>query len=676
MSKQKKQVVTEINDLRNELGEHNHRYHVLDAPVISDAGYDRMLRRLEALEHDYPELVTPDSPTQRVGGAPLERFETVNHSVAMLSLNNAFSAEELGEFDRRCREGTGREILGYSAEPKLDGLAVSLVYEKGVLQRAATRGDGHHGEDVTLNARSIRSVPLRLLAPDCPEVLEVRGEVYMPLAGFKALNQEQYKKGEKPYVNPRNAAAGSLRQLDPRICATRPLDFFCYGIGLWRGEELPQTQIATLATLQRFGLRTNPLVRQMLGIGQCLDYYHEILDCRQTLNYEIDGVVYKVNDLADQQSLGAVSRAPRWALAYKFPAPEETTIVRDIDVQVGRTGAITPVARLEPVFVGGVTVANATLHNRAEIERLDVRVGDTVMVRRAGDVIPEVVSVVREKRRRGARPFVFPSECPICGSQVMVADGGIIQRCIGGLYCSAQVKESIKHFVSRRALDIEGLGAKLVEQLVDSGRVCHAGDLFTLSHGELAAMDRMGTKSADNLLGALESSRETTLARFLYGLGIPQVGEATAQTLAEYFSTLEALADASTEALEAVPDVGPVVASEIRLFFEQNHNREVIDALRASGVVWPAPEGSTSGRVGPFAGRTVVITGTLGEMSRDQARDWLVARGAKVSASVSARTDFVVAGADPGSKYDKALALGIPVLDEAQLQAMDKTNGN
>ena len=676
MSKQKKQVVTEINDLRNELGEHNHRYHVLDAPVISDAGYDRMLRRLEALERDYPELVTPDSPTQRVGGAPLARFETVNHSVAMLSLNNAFSAEEFSEFDRRCREGSGREILVYSAEPKLDGLAVSLVYERGVLQRAATRGDGHHGEDVTLNARSIRSVPLRLLAPDCPEVLEVRGEVYMPLAGFKALNQEQYKKGEKPYVNPRNAAAGSLRQLDPRICAARPLDFFCYGIGLWRGEELPQTQIATLATLQRFGLRTNPLVRQMLGIEQCLDYYHEILDCRQTLNYEIDGVVYKVNDLADQQSLGAVSRAPRWALAYKFPAPEETTIVRDIDVQVGRTGAITPVARLEPVFVGGVTVANATLHNQAEIERLDVRVGDTVTVRRAGDVIPEVVSVVREKRRRGARPFVFPSECPICGSQVMVADGGIIQRCIGGLYCSAQVKESIKHFVSRRALDIEGLGAKLVEQLVDSGRVCHAGDLFTLSHGELAAMDRMGAKSADNLLGALESSRETTLARFLYGLGIPQVGEATAQTLAEYFSTLEALADASTEALEAVPDVGPVVASEIRLFFEQNHNREVIDALRASGVVWPAPEGSTPARVGPFAGRTVVITGTLGEMSRDQARDWLVARGAKVSASVSARTDFVVAGADPGSKYDKALALGIPVLDEAQLQAMDKTNGN
>ena len=414
----------------------------------------------------------------------------------------------------------------------------------------------------------------------------------------------------------------------------------------------------------------------MLGIGQCLDYYHEILDCRQTLNYEIDGVVYKVNDLADQQSLGAVSRAPRWALAYKFPAPEETTIVRDIDVQVGRTGAITPVARLEPVFVGGVTVANATLHNQAEIERLDVRVGDTVTVRRAGDVIPEVVSVVREKRRRGARRFVFPSECPICGSQVMVADGGIIQRCIGGLYCSAQVKESIKHFVSRRALDIEGLGAKLVEQLVDSGRVRHAGDLFTLSHGELAAMDRMGAKSADNLLGALESSRETTLARFLYGLGIPQVGEATAQALAQYFSALEALADASTEALEAVPDVGPVVASEIRLFFEQNHNREVIDALRASGVVWPAPEGSTSKRVGPFAGRTVVITGTLGEMSRDQARDWLVARGAKVTASVSARTDFVVAGADPGSKYDKALALGIPVLDEAQLWAMDETNGN
>ncbi|MDB3945589.1 NAD-dependent DNA ligase LigA [Gammaproteobacteria bacterium] len=676
MTRRKKQVVAEIDDLRNELGEHNYRYHVLDAPVISDAGYDRMLRRLEALERDCPELVTPDSPTQRVGGAPLARFETVNHSVAMLSLNNAFSVDELSEFDRRCREGTGRETLVYSAEPKLDGLAVSLVYEQGVLQRAATRGDGHRGEDVTLNARSIRSVPLRLLAPDCPEVLEVRGEVYMPLVGFKALNQEQYKKGEKPYVNPRNAAAGSLRQLDPRICATRPLDFFCYGIGLWHGGELPQTQIATLVTLRRFGLRTNPLVRQMLGIGQCLDYYHEILDCRETLDYEIDGIVYKVNDLADQQSLGAVSRAPRWALAYKFPAPEETTIVRDIDVQVGRTGAITPVARLEPVFVGGVTVANATLHNQAEIERLDVRVGDTVTVRRAGDVIPEVVSVVREKRRRGARRFIFPSECPVCHSEVVVDDGGIIQRCIGGLYCSAQVKESIKHFVSRRALDIEGLGAKLIEQLVDSGRVRHAGDLFTLSHDELAAMDRMGAKSADNLLGALQSSRETTLARFLYGLGIPQVGAATAQTLAQYFSTLEALTDASVEALEAVPDIGPVVASGIRLFFEQNHNCEVIEALRASGVVWSVPEGSISERIGPFAGCTVVITGTLSRMSRDQARNWLVARGAKVTASVSARTDFVVAGADPGSKYDKALALGIRVLDEAEFQAMDENNGN
>ena len=676
MTRRKKPVVTEINNLRDELGEHNYRYHVLDAPVISDAGYDRLLRRLEALERDSPELVTPDSPTQRVGGVPLARFETVNHSVAMLSLNNAFSTVELSEFDRRCREGTGRENLVYSAEPKLDGLAVSLVYERGVLQRAATRGDGHHGEDVTLNARSIRSVPLRLLAPDCPEVLEVRGEVYMPLAGFKALNQEQHKKGEKPYVNPRNAAAGSLRQLDPRICATRPLDFFCYGVGLWRGEGLPQTQIGTLATLQRFGLRTNPLVRQTLGIRQCLDYYHEILDCRESLDYEIDGVVYKVNDLADQQSLGAVSRAPRWALAYKFPAPEETTIVRDIDVQVGRTGAITPVARLEPVFVGGVTVANATLHNQAEIERLDVRIGDTVTVRRAGDVIPEVVSVVPEKRRHGARRFVFPSECPICGSEVVADDGGIIQRCSGGLYCSAQVKESIKHFVSRRALDIEGLGAKLVEQLVDSGRVRHAGDVFTLSHDELAAMDRMGTKSADNLLAALESSRKTTLPRFLYGLGIPQVGEATAQTLAQVFSSLEALAGASVEALEAVPDVGPVVASQIRLFFEQNHNREVIDALRASGVVWPVPEGSTSGRVGPFVGRTVVITGTLNGMSRDQARDWLTARGAKVTASVSARTDFVVAGDDPGSKYDKALALGVRVLNEVQLRAMDESDGH
>ncbi len=672
MSNQQAQAAEKIGELRTEIGEHNYRYHVLDAPVISDSRYDTLLRRLEALEREFPQLVTPDSPTQRVGGTPLDRFDTVGHHVPMLSLNNAFAQNEVYEFDRRSREATGHEALTYVAEPKLDGLAVSLLYERGRLVRAATRGDGRQGEDVTLNVRSIRSIPLQLRGLNWPVLLEVRGEVYMPLAGFKMLNQAQLARDEKPYVNPRNAAAGSLRQLDPRICADRPLEYFCYGVGLWEGDGEPGTQMDTLRALRNFGLRVNPLVHQADDIGQCLDYYHRIQVQRDKLGYEIDGVVYKVNDREDQQVMGAVARAPRWALAHKFPAQEEITSVRAIEIQVGRTGALTPVARLEPVFVGGVTVANATLHNRLEIERLDVRVGDTVVVRRAGDVIPEVVSVVREKRRRGARRFRFPDQCPVCGSDVTADDGGVIERCRGGLYCLSQVKESIKHFVSRRALDIEGLGAKLVEQLVDSGRIATVADLFSLSHDELAALERMGDKSAENLLAALKTSRRTTLARFLFGLGIPQVGEATAQELAGFFGTLEALADASVTQLETVPDVGPVVASAIRHFFDQDHNREVIDALRAHGVVW-SNTSSAKPASGAFAGKTVVITGTLTTMSRDQARVWLTQRGAKVTGSVSARTDFLVAGAEAGSKYDKAIALGISVLNEGQMQAMGES---
>jgi len=655
--------------LRGEIERHNYQYHVLDDPLIPDAEYDRLLRTLEDLEHQFPQIATADSPTQRVGSLPLESFVTAEHAVPMLSLANAFSEQEVGDFDRRCREGLAVESVTYAAEPKLDGLAVSLLYEEGAFRMAATRGDGHRGEDVTLNVRAIRSIPLKLLGKGYPAVLEVRGEVYMPLAGFERLNRAQEEKGEKRYANPRNAAAGSLRQLDPRLSAARPLDFFCYGVGRWQRGPMPVTHLATLATLRNWGLRVNPLAREVRGVEQCLAYYADLSAQRAKLSYEIDGVVYKVNDYASQQALGAVSRAPRWALAHKFPAQEEMTVVQRIEVQVGRTGAITPVARLEPVFVGGVTVSNATLHNKEEIERLDVRPGDTVIVRRAGDVIPEVVSVVRERRRRNARRYRFPSQCPVCGSDISADDDGVILRCSGGLYCSAQVKESIKHFVSRRAMDIDGLGAKLVEQLVDTGQVTTAADLYHLTEEELANLERMGDKSAANLMVALEQSQATTLGRFLYALGIPQVGEATAQILAVHFGSLEALAMADATALEAVPDVGPVVAAGIQRFLAQDHNREVIERLRQAGVHWPKVQSTVSGD-GPFAGTTVVVTGTLSGMSRDQARDWLKAQGAKVTGSVSAKTDYVIVGENPGSKRDQAEQLGVTVLSEAQMQEL------
>ena len=671
MTKREVAVSKRIAALRAEIEENNYQYYVLDDPVISDVRFDELMRELESLEREFPQFHSSHSPTQRVGGQPLDRFETVAHDVPMLSLNNAFSAEEVTDFDRRCREGSGQGMMHYVAEPKIDGLAISLRYEKGRLVRAATRGDGRNGEDVTLNARSIPSIPLQLRGSDIPSVLEVRGEVFMPIAGFKKLNEEQSARGEKLYANPRNAAAGSLRQLDPKLCAKRPLAFYCYALGSWLHGNPPETQIALLEKFREMGLPVNPLATEVVGVEACMEYYDRVLVQRPSLAYEIDGVVYKVSSFRDQELLGFVSRAPRWAMAHKFPAQEETTEIMAIEIQVGRTGALTPVARLAPVFVGGVTVSNATLHNAMEIERLDARVGDTVVVRRAGDVIPEVVSVVLSKRKKKTKRFAFPSACPVCGSPVALDSGGIIRRCSGGLICSAQVKESIKHFVSRRALDIEGMGDKLVEQLVDSGRVKSPADLFTLSHDELAGLERMGSKSAANLMEALTKARSTTLPRFLFALGIPQVGEATAQALAEAFGSLDGLMTASAEALEEVPDVGPIVAGEIVRFFSALHNRSVVSDLRERGVVWPKRQPRAALiEEGPFSGRTVVITGTLPNMSRDQAKDWLISRGAKVTGSVSKKTDFVIAGDEAGSKLDKALALGVTVLDEAKMRSM------
>lgn len=661
--------VKRIKALREEIEAHSYQYYVLDAPGVPDSHFDKLLQDLQALEKDRPDLITEDSPTQRVGGMPLDRFETVVHQVPMLSLQNAFSDDELLDFDRRCREGAGRTLMTYMAEPKIDGLAISLRYENGKLTRAATRGDGRNGEDVTSNARTISSIPLRLVGEDSPRELEVRGEVFMPVAGFNRLNDQQRIIGEKLYANPRNAAAGSLRQLDPKVCAQRPLSFFCYALGTLSGASRPDNQNDLLDFFKNIGLPVNSISREVQGVDQCLAYYEEILEARATLDYEIDGVVYKVSSFQDQERIGFVSRAPRWAMAHKFPAQEETTQVKVIEIQVGRSGALTPVARLEPVFVGGVTVSNATLHNAAEIDRLDVREGDTVVIRRAGDVIPEVVSVIKDRRKKNAKRYRFPEHCPVCGSEAPVDAGGIIRRCSAGLSCSAQVKESIKHFVSRKALDVEGMGSKLIEQLVDNGRIRSAADLFTLTQSELAKLDRMGEKSAANLISALEKSRATTLPRFLYSLGIPQVGETTSETLASSFGSLETLMKSSIDALEAVSDVGPVVAGGIRRFFDQNHNVLIINSLIKHGIFWDTTP-TQFNPTGVFKDKTVVITGTLSSMSRDQARQWLIEQGAKVSASVSKRTDYLVAGADPGSKLEKALALGVQVLDEEQLKAL------
>lgn len=657
-----------IEALREQIHHHNYLYYVLDRPEIPDAEYDRLLRELQDLEAQHPELITPDSPTQRVGAAPLTAFATVRHEVPMLSLANAFGEEEFMEFHRRVCRGLGTEEVPYTAEPKLDGLAVSLLYENGTLVRAATRGDGTSGEDVTQNVRTIGTVPLRLYGRGWPRVLEVRGEVFLSRSGFAALNRRQAERGDKTFVNPRNAAAGSLRQLDPRVTAGRPLEIYCYGIGRIEGARLPSTQYDMLQWLRDFGLRVNPETRRVFGAEQALAYYESILAKRDNLTYDIDGVVLKVDRFDQQEQLGFVSRAPRWAVACKFPAEEEITRLLDVEWNVGRTGAVTPVARLEPVFVGGVTVSNATLHNMDEIGRKDVRIGDTVIVRRAGDVIPEVVSVVQSRRPADARIPELPRHCPVCGSDVVRVEGEAVARCTGGLYCPAQRREAVLHFASRRALDIEGLGEKLVAQLDEKGLIRDLADLYCLTREQLTGMERMGEKSAENLLRAIERSKATTLPRFIYALGISLVGEATARTLAMHFGNLDALMGASEEALLAVSDVGPAVAESIHAFFHEDHNRAVIRKLREVGVHWEDIE--VQAQAQPLAGKAFVLTGSLESMTRDEAKARLQALGAKVTGSVSGKTDFVVVGADPGSKYDKAVELGVAVLDEDQLREL------
>ncbi len=660
-----REAANRVAELRRQIQRHDHRYYVLDDPEISDARYDALVRELRELEAAHPELVTTDSPTQRVGGEPSRGFAEIRHSVPMLSLDNAFAAQDVLEFDRRVRERLDVDGVEYSAEPKIDGLAISVRYEHGRFVQAATRGDGSKGEDVTANVRTIASLPL-LLQGSPPKVLEARGEVFMTRRSFERLNQRAAASGEKTFANPRNAAAGSMRQLDPRITASRALDVFFYGVGAAEGWPSARRHGEMLEALRSLGLRTCPLAETVKGVEGCLAYHARIGELRDRLEYDIDGVVYKVDRLDWQRDLGFVARAPRWAIAHKFPAQEETTTVRDVDFQVGRTGALTPVARLEPVFVGGVTVSNVTLHNMDELERKDVRIGDTVVVRRAGDVIPEVVRVVEDQRPRGARRVKLPEHCPVCGSHVTRAEGEAVARCSGGLVCGAQRREALLHFASRRAMDVEGLGEKLVEQLVDSGRVETPADLYTLSAEELAGRDRMGEKSAANLVLALARSRTTTLARFLYALGIRDVGEATALALAEHFGSLDALQSAGMEEIRQVRDVGPVVALHARDFFAEPHNRQVIRALRAAGVTWPEGVRIRATAEGPLHGEVVVITGTLGSMTRDEARAAARAAGATVTDSVSRKTTLLVSGADAGSKLRKAAELGVRVVDEAE----------
>ena len=667
-------VVDKVENLREQIRHHNYLYHVLDAPEIPDIEYDRLVRELQALEEAHPELVTPDSPTQRVGATPIEAFGTVKHGLPMLSLDNAFSADEVRDFHRRVAKrlelpDEGKD-LAYAAEPKLDGAAVSLLYVNGTLQQGATRGDGRRGEDITHNVRTIDAVPLKLIGDDYPETLEVRGEVFMPKTGFEAYNKRARETGEKTFVNPRNAAAGSLRQLDPKLTAERPLDIYVYSVGIVEGREMPDSHNEVLDQLQAWGFKTCPERRVVNGIDGCLAYYEELGARRESLSYEIDGVVYKVNSRAEQRELGFVSRAPRWAIAHKFPAQEEMTVLKGVEFQVGRTGALTPVARLEPVFVGGVTVSNATLHNMDEVNRKDVRIGDTVIVRRAGDVIPEVVSVIKSRRPKGTRKVKLPAKCPVCDSAVVREEGEAVARCTGGLYCSAQRVEALKHFVSRRAMDIDGLGTKIIEQLVNIGRIKTPADLYRLGKDELASLERMGEKSAQNLIDAIEHSKETTLARFLYSLGIREVGEATAAGVAAHFGGLDRIITATEEDLEAVPDVGPVVASRIRAFFDEEHNREVIARLTKAGVHWKETEPSGAPKDGPLAGKVFVLTGTLPSMTRDEAKDRIQALGGKVTGSVSKKTDFVVYGDKAGSKLKKAQDLDVETLDEEQFEAL------
>ena len=657
-----------IEQLRDLLRHHEYRYYVLDDPEIPDSEYDRLYRELVELERNYPDLVTLDSPTQRVGAKPLAAFAQVSHRIPMLSLDNVFSDEELAAFDKRIHDrlGSDDEIV-YTAEPKLDGLAISIVYENGVLVQAATRGDGNRGEDVTQNIRTLPSVPLKLEGADYPALLEVRGEVFMPKEGFRKLNQRALERGEKTFANPRNAAAGSLRQLDPKITASRPLALYAYAVGAVEDGALPDTHSEILAQLGCWNL---PVCREsevVSGVSGCLAYYEKIQTRRERLGYDIDGVVYKVNRLDLQRRLGFVARAPRWAVAHKFPAQEEITTINEVEFQVGRTGAITPVARLEPVFVGGVTVSNATLHNMDEVRRKDIRIGDRVYIRRAGDVIPEVVRVVPGRRGK-TREIHLPGKCPVCGSDIEQLEGEAIARCSGGLFCKAQRTEAIKHFASRKAMDIDGLGEKLVEQLVDNGLIDTVADIYGLKVDEIAGLERMGEKSAANLIKAIEKSKKPSLARFIYALGIREVGEATAMNLATAFGNLDALKQADIEALQEVPDIGQIVAEHIRNFFSQSHNLEVVEQLLDAGIEPVSPPV----RVGKasLAGKTFVLTGTLAGMTRDEAKQKLQAAGARVSGSVSAKTDYVLAGENAGSKLTKAEKLGVTVITEDQLETL------
>jgi len=662
--------------LREEIARHDHAYYVLDAPTIPDAEYDRLFRELQELEAQHPELATPDSPTQRVGGARRADLPAVRHAVPMLSIHTETDSGPAGAaaFDARIRRKLGlREDdppLDYAAELKFDGVAISLRYVDGVLARAATRGDGETGEEVTPNLRTIRSVPLRLSTPRPPAVLEVRGEVFMRRDAFERLNERQRAVGEKVFVNPRNAAAGFVRQLDPAITASRPLAFFAYGLGEVAGWELPATHSRVLDALAGFGLPVSAQRAVVRGVPGLLEFHARVAAERDRLPFDIDGVVYKVDSLALQRQLGFVSREPAWAVAHKFPAQEELTRVLGIEVQVGRTGKLTPVARLEPVFVGGVTVSNATLHNEDVVHSLDLRVGDTVTVRRAGDVIPQIVGVVAERRPAATRPFGMPSHCPVCGSAVVRDEAEKDHRCSGGLYCAAQRKQALLHFAGRRALDIEGLGEKLVDQLVDGGLVRSPADLFRLDLGTLAALERMAEKSAANVLAAIGKARATTLARFIYALGIRHVGETTARDLASHFGSLDDLMAAGEAQLLEVADVGPVVAASVAHFFAEPHNREVIGELRAAGVRWPQQTRRVAAARGPLAGATVVLTGTLPTLSRDRASELIDAAGGKVAGSVSKKTSFVVAGADAGAKLDKAHALGVQVIDEDGLKRL------
>ena len=663
-------VVARIQVLRQTLESHNYSYYVLDEPSIPDAEYDKLFRELQQLESEYPACASSDSPTQRVGAQPSASFSQYTHRVPMLSLNNAFEEAEVQAFDRRVREGLERETVEYAVEPKFDGLAISLVYENGLLTVAATRGDGFSGEVVTPNIKTIHTIPLKLHAEHPPQLLEVRGEVLMLKRDFENLNAAQRAKGEKEFANPRNAAAGSLRQLDSKITASRKLTFFAYALGAVEGVALPPTHSKVMAWLSELHFQVCHERSVVQGAEGMLQYYQALGAQRAQLPFEIDGVVYKVNDLAAQVQLGFVSRAPRFAVAHKFPAQEMMTQVLGIDVQVGRTGAITPVARLKPVFVGGVTVTNATLHNEDEVRRKDVRIGDFVIVRRAGDVIPEVVSVILEKRPQAVQMFTMPQQCPVCGSHIVKLEDEAVARCSGGLFCPAQRKQALLHFASRRALDIEGLGDKLVEQLVDQQLVKTPADLYHLSLETLSNLERMAEKSAANIVAAIEHSKQTSLARFIYALGIRNVGEATAKEFARFFGGLDALMNADVELLITVPDVGPIVAQSVAEFFAEAHNREVITALRGVGVVWPESAGIQRPVESSLSGKTFVLTGTLPNLSREDAKAKIEALGGKVSGSVSKKTDYVVVGAEAGSKLVKAQDLGLTLLDEAQLLSL------